>query len=80
MEKKQNNQNESGKKRNYKKAIILAIIGFSLFSAHVFMAKGSSDFIVKLLHGDIIYVANMVMTTFVLGGWFFVYKYLGRYL
>lgn len=75
-------QKKEGRKegRNYKRAILLAVIGFSAFAGHVFLSKGSTDFVEKLLHGDIIYISNLVMTSFVLIGWFLVYKYLGKLL
>ena len=66
--------------RNYKKAIILTIIGLTVFTSHVFLTKGSADFITNLFHGDFISVSNMFMTGFVLMGWFLVYKYLGKLL
>lgn len=68
------------KKRNHKRAILIAMAGFAVFSVHVFMSKGSSEFVQGLLHGDFIYISNLVMTTFVISGWFLVYKFLGRLL
>jgi len=66
--------------RNYKRAVLLAIIVFAAFTAHVIWTKGSADFILKLFHGDFIYISNLLMISFVLTGWLLVYKYLGKLL
>lgn len=68
------------KKRNHLRNLTVAIFGFSAFALHVMLTKGGFGFIAKMLHGDLIYIGNTVMTLFVLSGWFLVYKYLGKLL
>ena len=68
------------KKRNHKRNALIALAGLAIFVSHVFLTKGSSEFLVKLMHGDAVYIANLVMTSMVLGGWFLIYKHLGKLL
>jgi len=75
-----NKESKKEPKRNHKRSAIIAVLGFSAFAIHVYLTKGSSEFIWKFLHGDPIYIANLVMTMFVITGWFLVYKYLGKLL
>jgi len=74
------NLEKTPKKRNHKRNAIIALIGLAIFVSHVFLTKGSSEFIVKLLHGDVVYISNVVMTSMVLGGWLLIYKHLGKLL
>lgn len=70
--------NSSG--RNYRRVIIIAMIGFIAFGSPIFLGKGAGDLFQKLIHGDLIYMANIVMSIFVLGGWFAVYKFIGKHV
>lgn len=70
----------STNKRNHKRAVLIAVIGFTLYALHVAISKGFVEFFTGLFGGDLIYFANALFTIFVLFGWFLVYRYLGKLL
>jgi nucleosome binding factor SPN SPT16 subunit len=73
--------NEPPKKvRNNKRNALIALVVFSAFISHLFLAKGSSDFFQRLMQGDMVTISNVVMLSIVFSGWFLVYKYLGKLL
>ncbi|MDH4201047.1 MAG: hypothetical protein OEV66_11815 [Spirochaetia bacterium] len=71
-------EQKAPRKRNHLRAILIGVFAFCAFALHLFLAQGSAAFFTKLFHGDIIYIANVVLIFWVLNGWFFVYKFAGK--
>jgi len=57
-----------------KKALLVAILGFSAFNVHLYLVYGSFDFLFNQFKGDLITIANFLFLAFVLSGWYIVYS------